>query len=555
VVEEVVDPILDRSILSMQAFTDFRNAHCNDFVEIGTPDKPKSTPLGQWWLTHSKRRQYERVVFSPEHDVPGAYNLWTGFSCEARPGDCGLFLEHLRQNICGGNEEYYNYLLGWVARLVQKPASPGQVAVVLRGDLGTGKGFFVSQLGSLFGRHYLQVSNPQHLVGQFNVHLRDCLLLFGDEAFYAGDKKHESVLKTLTTELGLDDMVTFTGRVPHEQIEDYYSVVDVAPFPRKSLPVTEMVSPLKPFEAMAMEKVVVASDVAALKEIVIPGVNGFLFEKDNVESLADTLELALAEVGKKNLTPREWAIENRSWEKIAARAANLYSELAARQPNENRGLKQVSMLPEVVAVLKAFRERFDADQKHHLRRDDFARFSCVLERVVGRGGLGGATLSPQDDLHETSLLDIGVGTGQFLNICAERGTFNKLRGVDIKPHGSFVTLREGSFDMDYVSIEKLPYDDGEFDVVTCLEVIEHLPESIFVPGIEELRRVCGKQLIISVPFRERVLARDHKRRFYLEDLERLFPNAEISFLRKINKIEGRESCWAVVVEDQQSSSS
>jgi hypothetical protein len=200
VVEEVLDPILHRYTLTMQAFTDFRNRYCNEQVSVGSDEKPKHIPLGQWWLTHPKRRQYERVVFSPEQDVPGAYNLWTGFACEARPGDCGLLLEHLKFTICGGNEEHYDYLISWMARLVQRPGSPGQVAVVMRGDLGTGKGFFVHQLGSLFGRHYLQISDPKHLVGNFNVHLRDCLLLFGDEAFYAGDKKHESVLKTLITE-------------------------------------------------------------------------------------------------------------------------------------------------------------------------------------------------------------------------------------------------------------------------------------------------------------------------------------------------------------------
>jgi hypothetical protein len=54
--------------------------------------------------------------------------------------------------------------------------------------------------GSLWGRHFVTVSDAKHLVGAFNAHLRDCVVLFGDEAFFAGDKKHESVLKTLITE-------------------------------------------------------------------------------------------------------------------------------------------------------------------------------------------------------------------------------------------------------------------------------------------------------------------------------------------------------------------
>ncbi len=96
-------------------------------------------------------------------------------------------------------EEYYDYLIGWMARTVQWPASPGQVAVVLKGPRGVGKSFFAEHFGRLFGRHYLQVSDSSHLVGNFNAHMRDCLVVFADEAFFAGDRKHESVLKTLIT--------------------------------------------------------------------------------------------------------------------------------------------------------------------------------------------------------------------------------------------------------------------------------------------------------------------------------------------------------------------
>ena len=139
-------------------------------------------------------------MFAPGHEVPDAYNLWRGFGCEARPGDCSLFLQHVHENVCGGVDEYYQYLMKWMARAVQYPDSPGQVAVVLRGKQGTGKSFLAKVFGDLWGRHFLQVSDPKHLVGNFNSHLRDCVVLFGDEAFYAGDKKHESVLKTLITE-------------------------------------------------------------------------------------------------------------------------------------------------------------------------------------------------------------------------------------------------------------------------------------------------------------------------------------------------------------------
>lgn len=202
VIEEIWDQALQRYRLTKQSFEDFRNGYMHRTVEepVGN-NKTVRVPLGKWWLQHPHRRQYDSVLFAPGRETPGSYNLWRGFACDAKPGNCDKVLAHIRQVICGGNEEYYRYLLGWMASAVQHPDRPGYAAVVLRGKQGTGKSFFATQIfGSLFGRHFLHVSDPKHLVGSFNAHLRDCVVLFGDEAFYAGDKKHESVLKMLVTE-------------------------------------------------------------------------------------------------------------------------------------------------------------------------------------------------------------------------------------------------------------------------------------------------------------------------------------------------------------------
>lgn len=202
VVSEVFDPALKRPRLSRQSFDDFRNRYMHIQVVVGQDKDGNDVrkPLGKWWLENPNRRQYRTIVFAPGKEVSESYNLWQGFACEARPGDCGLLLTHILQNVCRGNEVYNDYLLNWMARAVQTPDSPGQVAVVLRGRMGTGKGVVFKHFGSLWGRHYLHVSDPKHLVGSFNAHLRDCVVLFADEAFYAGDKKHESIMKTLVTE-------------------------------------------------------------------------------------------------------------------------------------------------------------------------------------------------------------------------------------------------------------------------------------------------------------------------------------------------------------------
>src|SRR4051794_16699882 len=87
------------------------------------------------------------------------------------------------------------YLLNLAARMFQYPQLQGEIAVVLRGKKGCGKGAFLSALQLPWGQHGVYIANSSHLVGRFNEHLRDCVMLFGDEAFFAGDKAHEGVLK------------------------------------------------------------------------------------------------------------------------------------------------------------------------------------------------------------------------------------------------------------------------------------------------------------------------------------------------------------------------
>lgn len=204
VISEGWDEELGRTTLSYQTASDFVTYYQNQTMEMTVTGKdgPKvvSVPVGKWWLTHPQRRSYERVIFAPGREFPGSYNLWTGFAVDPRPGKCELYLNHIRENICSGNEDHYRYVLGWMACAVQRPGEQGHTAIVLQGSRGAGKGVFATNFGALFGRHFMAVTHGDHLVGKFNSHLRDCVLLFGDEAFYAGDKKHEGMLKVLITE-------------------------------------------------------------------------------------------------------------------------------------------------------------------------------------------------------------------------------------------------------------------------------------------------------------------------------------------------------------------
>lgn len=202
IIQEEYDESLNRSRVTISSFADIGNRYNNQKVKIGENKDGASVtiPLGKWWLNHQYRRQYDYMRFSPGKEEPGLYNLWRGFAVLSKPGDCSLYLDHLENNVCSGSKEVYWYLIRWMARCVQQPDTHGETAIVLRGKKGVGKSIVATIFGRLFGRHYMQISNSEHLVGKFNAHLRDVSLLFADEAFYAGDRKHESVLKMLITE-------------------------------------------------------------------------------------------------------------------------------------------------------------------------------------------------------------------------------------------------------------------------------------------------------------------------------------------------------------------
>lgn len=148
-----------------------------------------------------------------------------------------------------------------------------------------------------------------------------------------GDGAERERLQQRVDRDGLAEVVRFLGRVPHEEVEDYYSIMDICPLPRLPLPVCEMVSPLKPFEAMAMGKVVLASDVAALAEIIDDGRNGMLHRKGSAESLADQLRVLLDEPGLRSSISEEarsWVVANRRWDVLSQRVSDIYQELGAR---------------------------------------------------------------------------------------------------------------------------------------------------------------------------------------------------------------------------------
>jgi glycosyltransferase involved in cell wall biosynthesis len=145
-----------------------------------------------------------------------------------------------------------------------------------------------------------------------------------------GDGAALPSLQRLVAELGLQDIAIIAGRVPHESVADYYSLVDIAAFPRKPLAVCETVSPIKPLEAMCMAKAIVVSSVKALAEMVRHGETGLIFKSGDANDLARSLSVLIDNPTRRQnlgLAARDWATETRTWDTACHTAEDLYEQL------------------------------------------------------------------------------------------------------------------------------------------------------------------------------------------------------------------------------------
>jgi len=171
----------------------------NDTVILGAA---KPTKVSDLWLASPSRREYPNgLILDPEGDKSdGAYNTWAGYAVSPVSGPCDLFLNHLKEIICGGNNDHYNWLLDWIADMFQDPANPKGCCIVMRGAEGAGKGTLANTLGEMFGPHYRHLIDDAHLLSNFNAHMIDALFVFADEITWGGNKKTAGKLKGMVTE-------------------------------------------------------------------------------------------------------------------------------------------------------------------------------------------------------------------------------------------------------------------------------------------------------------------------------------------------------------------
>ena len=144
---------------------------------------------------------------------------------------------------------------------------------------------------------------------------------------FVGGGPREEAVRARAAELGISDRVRFAGRVNHDDVPRYYSIVDLLVYPRMPVRVTELVTPLKPLEAMAQGRLLVASDVGGQRELVRDGETGFLFRAGSVDALVDKLVRVLAtrdDWVRIRAQARRFVETERTWKSSVARYRAVY---------------------------------------------------------------------------------------------------------------------------------------------------------------------------------------------------------------------------------------
>jgi PEP-CTERM/exosortase A-associated glycosyltransferase len=198
---------------------------------------------------------------------------------------------------------------------------PHARATSLAAGLGLGEGPVFGYIGS-FSRYeglpFLIEAMPE-LLARFP----------GAKLLLVGGGHDEEAIRTAAQRLG--PAVIMPGRVPQERARDFYSLLDVLVLPRRRIRLTELVTPLKPLEGMAMGIPVLASDIGGHAEIVSDGETGLLFKAESTHSLIDQAERLAQEAGLRarlSTSARRWVETERTWERIVARYLPVYGGAA-----------------------------------------------------------------------------------------------------------------------------------------------------------------------------------------------------------------------------------
>ena len=164
------------------------------------PYAVKASDEFKTFLVNPNTHVYNAIAFSPLATPPSTLNYWIEPSIKAKQGDWFVIQEFIHTVICNNNVLLFDYLIRYLAHMLQRPEDKPGIMIVFLSGQGTGKGTFYKLLGRVWSRTTLQVSDIGEVIGQFNAALERNYVVCMDEALFAGDKKSLDKLKSLVTE-------------------------------------------------------------------------------------------------------------------------------------------------------------------------------------------------------------------------------------------------------------------------------------------------------------------------------------------------------------------
>jgi glycogen(starch) synthase len=192
----------------------------------------------------------------------------------------------------------------------------------LRAQLGLDEADVIGFIGSFYdyeGLDDLVAAMPALVAQRPSAHL-----------LLVGGGPRSDALRAQAAASSVAERIHFVGRVPHQDVERYYSLIDILAYPRKGMRLTELVTPLKPLEAMAQGRLVAASAVGGHRELIEDGVTGTLFAPDDPAAIARALAGLLADRGiwdERRRVARAFVERERSWAKNVVRYEPVYQRL------------------------------------------------------------------------------------------------------------------------------------------------------------------------------------------------------------------------------------
>ena len=338
------------------------------------PPRPAPAPLGEWREVRALARRIRSVAEAFRPDILHAHSpvldAIAGQRVARRLGlpfvyEIRAFWEDAAVGNGTGREGSWRYRLtrALETRAVRRADRVAVICDGLRDDL-VGRGIdrnkiFVSPNGVDLGMFGEPLAYDQSLASQLGVAGGETIGFIGSFYDYEGldvliaampalvaqrPSMHlvlvgggpaEAALRAQASASPVADRIRFVGRVPHGEVERYYSVIDVLVYPRKQMRLTELVTPLKPIEAMAQKRLVAASDVGGHRELVRDGETGTLFAPDDPQALASAVARLFADRDQwpaRRERGRAFVEAERDWANNVARYDSVYHSLTQRLP-------------------------------------------------------------------------------------------------------------------------------------------------------------------------------------------------------------------------------